>query len=97
MARRKSLSRLLGLLISFLPGGPDEPSLPPSVPDPDEPGISPETRVARRRLLLKRYEKEGRGAVARAAHLAVERPTHSGRPTAGRRPASGPGAIVDRR
>jgi hypothetical protein len=63
MARRRSLLRLLDLLTSFLPGGPDEGSLPASVPDPDEPGISPEARVARRRLLLKRYEKEGRGSV----------------------------------
>ncbi len=62
MAPRKSLLRLLDLLTSFLPSGPDDQSLPSSVPDPDEPGISPETRAARRRLRPKRYEKEGRGS-----------------------------------
>ena len=61
MARRTYLWRLLDRLISYLPSGPDERPHPTSVPDPNEPGISAETRQARLRLLLQRYEKGGRG------------------------------------
>lgn len=62
MAHRSYLRRLLDRLVSSLPAGPEDHSRPPSIPDPDEPGISPETRKARLRLLLQRYEKGSRGS-----------------------------------
>ena len=61
MVRRSYMRRLLDRLVSYLPTGPDERTHPPSLPDPNEPGISPETRKARLRLLLQRYEKGSRG------------------------------------
>lgn len=62
MARRTHLGRLPDRLISLLPSGPDDRQHPPSLPDPYEPGISAETRQARLRLLLQRYEKGSRGS-----------------------------------
>jgi len=62
MAERTHLGRLLDRLIALVPSGPDDGRHPPSLPDPNEPGISAETRQARLRLLLQRYEKEGRGS-----------------------------------
>lgn len=62
MDRRSNLWRLLDRLISVVPSGPDDERRPVSIPDPNEPGISAETRQARLRLLLQRYEKAGRGS-----------------------------------
>lgn len=61
MSARDSLRRFLERLISFLPSGPEDQPRPTSIPDPNEPGISAETRRARLRLTLQRYEKKGRG------------------------------------
>ena len=61
MPRRSYLKRLLDSLVSLAPSGPEERSHPPSIPDPDEPGISPATREARLRLLMQRHEKASRG------------------------------------
>jgi len=61
MSARDSLRRFLERLISFVPSGPEDQPRPTAIPDPNEPGISAETRRARLRLTLKRYEKQGRG------------------------------------
>ena len=61
MARRPFLRRFLERLISIVPSGPDDRSRPASIPDPNEPGISAETRRARLSLLLQQHEKKGRG------------------------------------
>ena len=62
LASRKSLMRLLERLLSVVPSGPDDETLPTSLPDPNEPGISAETRKARLRLMLYLHEKKGRGS-----------------------------------
>jgi hypothetical protein len=62
MPRSPYLKRLLDRIVASVPTGPEDRSRPPSIPDPDEPGISPETRQARLRLLLQRYEKGSRGS-----------------------------------
>lgn len=62
MRRRRHLWRRLERLTSFLPGGPEDPPHHRSVPDPNEPGISAETRRARLRLLLQLHDKKGRGS-----------------------------------
>ena len=61
MADHGYLWRLLERLTSFVPSGPDQRRYPASLPDPDEPGISAETRQARLRLLLQIHEKKSRG------------------------------------
>jgi hypothetical protein len=55
------LWRLLGRLFAHVPSGPDERPYPAWLPDPNEPGISAETRRARLRLLLQIHEKKSRG------------------------------------
>ena len=61
MAVREHVWRALDRLMSFVPGPPDGRPPPTTVPDPNEPGISESTRRARLSLLLKRYEKSGKG------------------------------------
>ena len=61
MARRTNLWRWFDRLISFVPSGPHERPHPASLPDPNEPGISAETRRARMQLLLQIHEKKSRG------------------------------------
>lgn len=55
------LWRVLDRLTAFLPGQPKEIPAASLILDPDEPGISEETRLARRRLWRQRYEKAGKG------------------------------------
>jgi hypothetical protein len=62
MARRSDLWRFFVRLVSYLPSGPEDDPRPTSIPDPNEPGINAEARQARLRLLLQRYEKEGKGS-----------------------------------
>jgi hypothetical protein len=52
---------LLDRLTAFLPGPPSRHPPPSTLPDPNEPGISPATRRARLRLWRHRYEKQGKG------------------------------------
>ncbi len=61
MADHANLWRLFERLISFVPSEPDQRRHPASLPDPNEPGISAETRQARLRLLLQIHEKKSRG------------------------------------
>ena len=61
MSARDALRRFLERLLSFVPSGPEDEPRPTSIPDPNEPGISAETRRTRLRLTLQRYEKKGRG------------------------------------
>ena len=61
MAIRERLWRLLDRLTAFVPGSPAELAAYTTVPDPDEKGVSPETRAARLRLRRYRYVKRGKG------------------------------------
>ncbi len=54
--------RLLERMLSFVPSGPEDERDTPLLPDPNEPGISAETRRARLRLRLHLLEKKGRGS-----------------------------------
>ena len=55
--------RLLDRLLSVLPATPDEQAVrSPLLPDPNEPGISPEEREQRLRLMTTNLEKRTRGA-----------------------------------
>jgi hypothetical protein len=55
--------RLLDRLLSVLPATPDERSgRSPLLPDPNEPGITPEEREHRLRLMTTMIEKRTRGA-----------------------------------
>ena len=56
MSARDSLRRFLERVISFVPSGPEDQVRSTSIPDPNEPGISAETRRARLRPTLQRYE-----------------------------------------
>ena len=54
--------RLLDRLLSVLPAPPDEQaSRSPLMPDPNEPGITPEGREHRLRLMTTSLEKRTRG------------------------------------
>ncbi|MBP1704750.1 MAG: hypothetical protein H6Q36_489 [Chloroflexi bacterium] len=61
MAAKERLLRLLDRLTALVPGSPAEPTMYTTVPDPDERGISDETRQARLRLRRYRFEKRGKG------------------------------------
>jgi hypothetical protein len=55
--------RLLDRLLSVLPAPPDEQAgRSPLLPDPNEPGITPEEREHRLRLMTTTLEKRTRGA-----------------------------------
>jgi hypothetical protein len=55
--------RLLDRLLSVLPTTPDERiGRSPLLPDPNEPGITPEEREQRLRLMTTTLEKRTRGA-----------------------------------
>ena len=62
VSRRGWLTRWLERLISRVPSGPDDPPRHPFIPDPNEPGISAETRRARLDLLMQLHAKNGRGS-----------------------------------
>ncbi len=53
--------QMIDHLTAFLPAPPDGREQPPVVPDPEEPGISPDERIARRRLRRQGKEKAGKG------------------------------------
>lgn len=61
MADRARLVRLLDRLTGFIPGPPAQRPDVRSVPDADDPRVSPETRRARRQLWRQKYEKAGKG------------------------------------
>jgi hypothetical protein len=61
MTASGSLWRLVERLTAFLPSPPADREHPSSVPDPQEPGISTDERVARWRLWRHGKEKAGKG------------------------------------
>lgn len=61
MTIRDAVWRTLDRLTAFLPSPPGQRSDPPITPNPDDPGLDPETRLARWRLWRRRYEKQGKG------------------------------------
>ena len=82
MTARESLWRLLDRLTSFLPSPPDGRPPPSTLPDPNEPGISERRRRARLRLWLQRYDKGGKGAIAKGGKpIASSRESDTGGPS----------------
>jgi hypothetical protein len=61
MDARQPLWQVLDRLTGFIPGPPTQRPDVRSVPDPDDPRVSPETRRARRQLWRQKHEKAGKG------------------------------------